>query len=38
VRTHHRRLRVATDGEVQLMDAPLCYRIRPGALQVLAPA
>jgi YegS/Rv2252/BmrU family lipid kinase len=38
VRTARRHVRVATDGEVRLMDAPLHYRIRPGALQVLLPA
>ena len=38
VRTKHRRLRVATDGEVQQMETPLHYRIRPGALRVLVPA
>lgn len=31
-------LQVATDGEVNLMPTPLRYRIRPGALRVLAPA
>lgn len=35
--TRHRRLRVATDGEVTVMQAPLAYRIRPGALTVLVP-
>jgi diacylglycerol kinase family enzyme len=38
VRTARQRVRVATDGEVQLMDTPLHYRIRPGALRVLLPA
>jgi diacylglycerol kinase family enzyme len=33
---HH--LRVATDGEVTLMETPLHYRIRPGALRVIVPA
>lgn len=37
VRTHRRRVHVAVDGEVELMDAPLHYRIRPGALRVLVP-
>ncbi len=37
VRTGHRRIRVATDGEVSLMESPLEYRIRPGALRVLVP-
>ncbi|GAB2875406.1 diacylglycerol kinase family protein [Pseudoduganella ginsengisoli] len=31
------RLRVATDGEVTIMQPPLAYRIRPGALTVVAP-
>lgn len=38
VETHHRRLPVATDGEVRWMDAPLQYRIRCAALTVLVPA
>jgi YegS/Rv2252/BmrU family lipid kinase len=38
VRTARQRVRVATDGEVQLMDTPLHYRIRPAALRVLLPA
>lgn len=38
VATHHRRLRVATDGEVTVMNTPLRYRIRPAALQVIVPA
>ncbi len=37
VETRHKRIAVATDGEVQVMEAPLCYRVRPGALKVLAP-
>jgi diacylglycerol kinase family enzyme len=36
--THHRRLRVATDGEVTVMATPLRYRIRPRALSVIVPA
>jgi diacylglycerol kinase family enzyme len=35
--TLHKRLRVATDGEVTVMAAPLRYRVRPGALTVLVP-
>jgi len=31
------RVRVATDGEVVRMRAPLHYRVRPGALRVFAP-
>lgn len=38
VRTGHRRLRVATDGEVVVMEAPLRYRLRPQALRVIVPA
>ncbi len=38
VETRHRRLHVATDGEVNLMDTPLQYRIRPRALRVLVPS
>jgi diacylglycerol kinase family enzyme len=37
VETRRRRLQVATDGEVLTLDAPLSYRIRPGALRVLVP-
>ena len=37
VDTHKRSMRVATDGEVTLMETPLNYRIRPGALKVLVP-
>lgn len=32
-----KRLRVATDGEVNVMTTPLHYRVRPGALRVLVP-
>ncbi|WP_342451222.1 diacylglycerol/lipid kinase family protein [Piscinibacter koreensis] len=35
IETRHRRVPVATDGEVTLLEAPLRYRIRPLALQVL---
>ena len=38
IATRHRRLPVATDGEVTLMDMPLDYRIRPRALEVVVPA
>jgi diacylglycerol kinase family enzyme len=37
VETRRRRLHVATDGEVTIMSTPLHYRVRPGALRVLAP-
>ena len=32
-----RRLRVAMDGEITIMDVPLHYRIHPGALRVIVP-
>ncbi|HYE35890.1 diacylglycerol kinase family protein [Methylocaldum sp.] len=35
--TKHSQLRVATDGEVAIMQTPLHYRIRPGALRVMVP-
>jgi diacylglycerol kinase family enzyme len=38
IETRHSRLRVATDGEVRIMRAPLCYRVLPGALRVIVPA
>ncbi len=38
IETKHRRLRVAVDGEVTVMQPPLHYRIRPSALRVLVPA
>lgn len=37
IQSRRRWLRVATDGEVCLMEMPLHYRIRPGALRVLVP-
>lgn len=37
VETRHKRLRVATDGEVTIMATPLRYRIRAGALAVMVP-
>jgi diacylglycerol kinase family enzyme len=38
IATRHRKLRVATDGEVNMMHTPLRYRVRPGALTVIVPA
>ncbi len=38
VESKHRRLRVATDGEVTLMTPPLRYRVRPASLRVVRPA
>ena len=35
--TKHRRVRVALDGEVTVMEPPLHYRIHPRGLRVLAP-
>jgi len=35
--SRHKRLLVAMDGEIETMDLPLEYRIRPRALQVVAP-
>jgi diacylglycerol kinase family enzyme len=32
-----KRIRVATDGEVNIMQMPLQYRVRPGALRVIVP-
>ena len=37
VQTRHKRLRVAFDGEVDVMETPLHYRVRPGALRVIVP-
>ena len=38
IESHHRKLRVSTDGEVNLMDTPLVYRIKPASLNVFVPA
>jgi diacylglycerol kinase family enzyme len=35
IETRRKRLRVAVDGEVTVMETPLRYRIRPGALKVI---
>ena len=37
VRTRRRKMRAMIDGEVQLIEGPLDFRIRPRALTVLAP-
>ena len=37
ITTRHKQIRVAMDGEVTMMQSPLNYRIRPGALNVLVP-
>ena len=34
IESRHRRLRVATDGEISEMQTPLRYRIRPASLRV----
>ena len=38
IATRRSRIDVARDGEVEAMDSPLHYRIRPGALHVMVPA
>jgi diacylglycerol kinase family enzyme len=38
VRSHHHRLLVALDGEVEIIRSPLRYQTRRGALCVLAPS
>ena len=38
IETRHRKLHVATDGEVNLLDTPLEYVVRPRALRVRVPA
>ncbi|MGI9166029.1 MAG: diacylglycerol/lipid kinase family protein [Pyrinomonadaceae bacterium] len=38
IQSRKRRLRVAADGEVTLMEPPLHYRVRPAALRVFVPA
>ena len=37
IQTRHKRLRVAFDGEVDVMETPLNYRARPRALRVIVP-
>jgi diacylglycerol kinase family enzyme len=37
IKTRHRRAHVAFDGETRIMEPPLHYHVRPGALRVLAP-
>ena len=37
IQTRHKRLRVAFDGEVELMETPFHYRVVPGALRVIVP-
>ncbi|NML85404.1 diacylglycerol kinase family protein [Polaromonas sp.] len=37
IKTHHKQIRVATDGEVTRMTTPLLYRICPATLKVIVP-
>jgi diacylglycerol kinase family enzyme len=37
IQTARKRLRVAFDGEVDVVKSPLYYRVRPGALRVIVP-
>ena len=37
IETRGKQVRVATDGEVQMLDTPLHYRSLPGALRVVVP-
>jgi diacylglycerol kinase family enzyme len=37
IKTHRSRLRVAFDGEIDILETPLHYRVRSGALRVLVP-
>lgn len=37
IETRRKRLRVAFDGEVDILETPLHYHVRPGALRVIAP-
>ena len=38
IETRRKRLRVAFDGEVDVIEGPFHYRIRPGVLRVIVPA
>jgi diacylglycerol kinase family enzyme len=37
IETRHKRLRVAFDGEIEVMKPPLEYRVRSRALRVIVP-
>lgn len=37
IEVRHSHIRIATDGEVTMMNLPLRYRVRPGALRVIVP-
>lgn len=38
IKTRHKQMRVAMDGEVSMLRSPFNFRTRPGALTVLVPA
>ena len=38
IQSAHKRLRVAFDGEITVLEPPLEYRVRPRALRVIVPA
>ena len=38
IQSAHKRLRVALDGEITVMEPPLEYRVRPRTLRVIVPA
>jgi len=38
IETKRKQLRVAMDGEVEMLETPLHYRVRPAALNVIVPA
>jgi len=38
IETRRKQLRVAMDGEVEMLETPLHYRVRPAALNVIVPA
>jgi diacylglycerol kinase family enzyme len=37
IHTRHKRLRVAFDGEIEVMKPPLSYQVRSRALRVIVP-
>ena len=37
IKVHRPHMRISTDGEVNVMDTPLHYRVRPGAFSVIVP-
>ena len=38
IKTHRRHVKILIDGESKIMNAPLHYRVRSGALRVIVPA